>query len=236
MENTTPPTPGVTVSISQRNLERIAGGLLIIYGVLVAVSVFTRVASQSDQDTTGESLNMIAAHQGMFLTSAVINLISNFLLIALAGILYLALRRHEALLTLLGSLFFLVAATTWVISGIAGLSLITLAAEFVAASGSLAESTVAAAGSTELLRELSGKASFTLAALALLAFGGAISWRGMVPRWLGWLGIVVGLLMLFIWVDTATLLHRLGGSGYLLWAALLGIWLLSKGTREAPDF
>jgi hypothetical protein len=43
----------------------------------------------------------------------------------------------------------------------------------------------------------------------------------------------VGVLMLFIWLDGAPLLHRAGGSLYLVWLLVAGAWLIIRGVRPA---
>jgi hypothetical protein len=40
--------------------------------------------------------------------------------------------------------------------------------------------------------------------------------------------------MLLIWNDSAAVLHRVGGTGYLLWLLIIGGWLLVRGS-QAPQ-
>jgi Domain of unknown function (DUF4386) len=221
-----------TAALSQRALERITGVLLVAYMAAVIVAVAARVASNADQEPFRASLQLIAANQSLYLTSLVSNLISNFILIALSGGLYLTFRPSQRYLTLLGTFMFLGAGLIWMVSNISGLSLAQLALEFTTASGSQADMFMSSAQAVELTREFAGKTAFTLAALGLLAFGGLISWSQAVPRWLGWLAVVVGVLTLFIWYDAAAALHRIGGTGYLLWLLFTGVWLLLKGTLK----
>jgi len=224
-----------SIAPAPRGLERLTGGLLIIYGLLVLATVTTRIGSQSDQADFFQTAMMIATNRDLYLASAVINLISNVLLLALAALLYLTLSRREPALLLVGTCVLVASASVWVVSSAAGLALLSII-DSHSGEGTVPLQAMAASGPTiELIREVTGKASFTLAALALLAIGAAISWRGMVPRWLGWLAVATGLLMLFIWSDDAALLHRVGGAGYLLWLWLLGGWLLLKGTHPPAD-
>jgi Domain of unknown function (DUF4386) len=221
-----------TAALSQRALERITGVLLVAYMAAVIVAVAARVASNADQEPFRASLQLIAANQSLYLTSLVSNLISNFILIALSGGLYLTFGPRQRYLTLLGTFMFLGAGLIWMVSNISGLSLAQLALEFTTASGSQADMFMSSAQAVELTREFAGKTAFTLAALGLLAFGGLISWSQAVPRWLGWLAVVVGVLTLFIWYDAAAALHRIGGTGYLLWLLFTGVWLLLRGTLK----
>ena len=83
----------------------------------------------------------------------------------------------------------------------------------------------------ESARQAFGRIGFTLSALGVIALGILIAWSGTLPRWLGWLGIAAGVSMFFIWVEAATTIHRLGGAGYLLWLAIMGGWLVVRGTH-----
>jgi hypothetical protein len=222
-------------ALSQRALERIAGGLLVVYMAAVIVSVAARVASSADQEPFRASLQLIGANQGLYLTSLTSNLISSFLLAALAGGLYLTFRLYQWNLALLGAFMFLAAGLIWTVSNISGLALAQLAQEFAAASGSQADMLMTSARAVELMREFAGKTAFSLAALGLLAFGGLIAWSRAMPRWLGWLAVIVGILTLFIWYDAAPALHRIGGAGYLLWLLLTGGWLLLRGTKDSAN-
>jgi hypothetical protein len=222
-------------TLSQRAIERITGGLLIAYMGAVIVAVAARVASNADQEPFRTSLQLIAANRELYLTSLVSNLISNFLLVALAGGLYLTFRPRQRYLALLGASMFLAAGLIWMVSNISGLALAQLAQEFAKAPGSEGDMFAASARAVELTREFAGRTAFTLAALGLLALGGLIAWSKVLPRWLGWLAVVVGVLTLFIWYEAAAALHRIGGTGYLLWLLLTGGWLLLRGTKDSAN-
>ena len=51
---------------------------------------------------------------------------------------------------------------------------------------------------------LSEKVGLTFAVLGALAYGGLVAWTGSLPRWLGWLGIASGLLLLLTWAGLCT--------------------------------
>ncbi|MBI4236497.1 MAG: hypothetical protein HY688_03980, partial [Chloroflexi bacterium] len=69
----------------------------------------------------------------------------------------------------------------------------------------------------------------TFLPVCLLALGALIAWSRALPRWLGVLGMVSGILMLgflgFWLVGIA------GTMGALAWLLLTGVWLLLHGTR-----
>ena len=106
---------------------------------------------------------------------------------------------------------------------------------------------------------LSEKVWLTLAALGALAYGGLVAWTGALPRWLGWLGIASGILLLLtwqesiglmqmdrgrpelVWIPTRSLLNQLVGGPCLVWLMLSAGWLIARGTirpsrrEDAPE-
>jgi hypothetical protein len=161
-------------------------------------------------------------------------LVSSILLITMAAGLYSIFRTRHRFLALATSFLFLAAALAWLTSAASGLALASLAQEFVSASGMQAEATASSARAVDLVRESTGRVGFTLAGLGTLTLGVLIAWKDALPKWLGWLGVVVGILMLLIWNDSAAVLHRVGGTGYLLWLLIIGGWLLVRGS-QAPQ-
>ena len=75
------------------------------------------------------------------------------------------------------------------------------------------------------VRWITGSLGFTLAGLALVALG-PVQWRmGGILRGGAVVGMVLGVAMLLIWVDAATVVHRVTGIAFLLWLIVVGLWL-----------
>ena len=82
------------------------------------------------------------------------------------------------------------------------------------------------------LRWATGTIGFTLAGLGLAALA-PVQWRvGGVLRATAIVEAVLGLAMLFIWVDAATVVHRITGIAFLIWLIVAGLWLVAG--REKP--
>lgn len=198
----------------------------------VAVQVGTRAASDDSQMLISDSLQMISQNQTLYLASMYAGMISNILLVSLAAGLYSIFRIYQSDLARVGTFLLLATAVISMVAAVAGLALASLAQEFTGVTGSQASGLARSAQAVEIFRAYAGRTGFTLSALSLMAFGGLISWQAPIPRWVGWLGILVGVMMLMIWSDSAALLHRIGGTGYLVWLTISGGWLVSRGTRH----
>ncbi|HZA21485.1 MAG TPA: hypothetical protein VFA32_02595, partial [Dehalococcoidia bacterium] len=58
-----------TKAPSLHNIERLTGGLMMVYMAAVAVQVAARTASTNSSTSLAESLETLASNHGMYLTS-----------------------------------------------------------------------------------------------------------------------------------------------------------------------
>lgn len=81
------------------------------------------------------------------------------------------------------------------------------------------------------VRWIAGSLGFTLAGLSLVALALA-QWRmGGILRVVAGVDAVLGVAMLFIWLDAATFLHRITGIAFLIWLIVVGLWLVIPWLR-----
>ena len=81
------------------------------------------------------------------------------------------------------------------------------------------------------IRWITGSLGFTLAGLGLVAMG-PVQWRmGGILRVTAVVDTVLGVAMLFIWVDAATMVHRVTGIAFLIWLIVVGLWLVVPWLR-----
>ena len=81
-------------------------------------------------------------------------------------------------------------------------------------------------------RWFTGAFGFTLAGLALITLG-PVQWRmGGILRVIAVVDVVLGVAMLFIWVDAATAVHRITGVAFLIWLIIAGLWLVIPRFRR----
>ena len=84
------------------------------------------------------------------------------------------------------------------------------------------------------VRWATGALGFTLAGLGLVALA-PVQWRvGGVLRVSALVVVVLGLAMLSIWIDAATVMHRITGVGFLIWLIAAGLWLAAGRVRPQP--
>ena len=201
---------------------RRAGLLLLLTALATGASVFARISADADQPTLEESLRAIATNTGMYTAAGVARVLSGFTLVAAAWLLWKSTVIREGLGSPLVP-YLLVASG--VITAVSGVCALVLAASVGGASD------VAATAATETvstLRWVTGKLGFTAAGLALAAVG-LRQWKA--SRVIAPASLVIGLAMLLIWVDAATVVHRISGNAYFVWLVVMGALLL-RGSVE----
>ena len=204
---------------------RRAGLLLLLTAAATVVMVCARVSADADQPDLLESIRAIAANKAMYSVSGAARLISGLTLIAGAWFLWRTWIVRERFGTPIVPLLLAVSGAFTAVSGVCA---IALAASAPAASEIAALSVVDASTETiASVRSVTGKMGFAAAGLALLAAaqrqweaGGAI--RRIAPG-----SVALGIAMQFIWVDAATIVHRLSGVAFVLWLIAIALMLLT---------
>ncbi len=236
---------------------RIAGVFLLLTALATAISVPARLMAGADDtpftDTLSQGINLeqaeiarlaaseklsaIGAASVAYGTGGAARLVGGFTLLASSLPLWRAVGTYHP--TAMGMAVVLLAASG-IASAVSGASAVALAvlapepqATVVLTHG---ESFVSGAEEALLtLRWATGALGFTLAGLGLVALG-PVQWRmGGFLRVAAVVGAVLGAAMLFIWVDGATLVHRITGIGFLIWLILAGLWLVAGRVRQPAE-
>ena len=205
---------------------RISGLLLLLTAVATAVSVMTRLNS-SMEPLAGSPIQLpIILDTGQYAIAGAARTLSGLALLAAALYLWMALRGSQP--QAMG-----IAAALLVLSGaaaaVSGAAMLALAGGIPqVADGSATLMAWAAPGWVEpadAVRWIAGKVGFTLAGLGLIALG-PVQWRmGGLIKVSAVADVIIGVAMLFIWVDAATVMHRVSGIAFLLWLIVSGVWL-----------
>lgn len=207
---------------------RLAGILLILTAMATIFAVYTRVSADADQATLGESLAAIAEHRTLYGAGGVARLVSAITLIAGAWHLSKTWIIREGWGNPLVPILFALSAAFTAVSGISAAAL-AIAAPAVTDPTLLEPST--AAETINLFRWLAGKTGFAVAGLALLVAAWQQWKAGGKLRVISVFSALIGLAMQFIWIDSATFMHPINGTGFVLWLLLIGS-LLTAGFVE----
>ena len=207
---------------------RNAGIFLLFTALATAISVPTRLAADADLPTLQESLAAIGAAKAAYGTGGAARLVGGVTLLAAAIPLWRAMGGYHPLAMRAAAAFFITSGMASIVSGAAAVALAVTAPTNVP----LAELTVLPAEETAFtIRWIAGSIGFTLAGLALVALA-PVQWRmGGILRVTAVVDAVLGVAMLFIWLDAATVVHRITGIAFLIWLIVVGLWLVAGQVR-----
>lgn len=201
---------------------RIAGAILVVTAVATVIAVGARVTAGADQPTLVESLAAISANKVPYSIGGAARLVSGLTLVAAAWFTSraMSLRQHWA-----GRLLPALLALSGAFTAASGLCAVTVAASVP----DLVEDVTANASveAWAYARWLTGKIGFTAAGLALIATAGSQCNSGGTLRYFSLLSGIIGVAMLFIWLDAATVVHRITGIAFLVWLLVIGGMLVS---------
>ena len=202
---------------------RTGGIFLLLTALATAISVPARLAADADLPTLNESLAAIGAAKGAYGTGGAARMIGGLTLVAAAIPLWRSLKSCNTIAGGAAVLFFVTSGLASMVSGAAALALA------VAAPTDLTSPELVVLPEEELafaIRRITGTVGFTLAGLGLVALG-PVQWRmGGLLRITAVVDVVLGVAMLFIWVDAATVVHRITGVAFLIWLIVVGLWLV----------
>ncbi len=189
-----------------------------------------RVVGDTDQPTLIESLRAVAEGRVVYGGGGAARFVSGATLLAAA----LSLSRMGIILGGLNVSFLLyLFGASGIMTAVSGACAALLAAY------QLPEGAVGVPAWVEgaaTLRWLAGKAGFAAAGVALAACavyqwraGGSRQWRaGRNLRRAAAVSAVIGLAMQFIWVDAATIMHRITGPAFFIWLVAVGVLLIAQ--------
>ena len=207
---------------------RLAGMSLLLTAAITAVMVFTRVVSNTDHDTLLDSLLAIHESRELYGVSAVARLLSGLSLFVAAWFLLRTWIIHDRWASSLVPYLFAFSGVCTVLSGAFAVAIAAYPSpEISLAKGEIGEGVQIAAG----LRWITAMIGFAAAGLAVIV-AARYQWQvGGTLRWIAPASLVIGVAMQFIWFDSATVLHPVVGTAFLLWLIAVGI-MLSTGRVE----
>ena len=198
---------------------RRAGILLVLTAVFTAVAIAGRVAADADQPTLVESMTAIAESSALYGAGGAGRVLSGVTLIAGAWLLWSTWIIRERLGTpLVPGLL----ALSGLFTAVSGASAVVLA---LSASAPAEVST--AIETTVTLRWITGKMGFAAAGLALVVAARYQWMAGGTLRRISPVSALLGIGMQLIWVDAATVVHRLTGPMFFLWLIAIGVMLVT---------
>ena len=213
--------------------------LFLVVVAATAVSVITRLAVDPDQPTLLESMNAIAEARGLYYVAALARVAAGLALMVGGWCLFRAWNAPGSRNAQLVMALFAASGIATALSGVASAALASLVPVVAASAGwgtgagpvdtvdYLLPAPVAA---IDYLRWVAGKTGYALAGLALIAVGWRQATSSGIHRRIAPVSIVIGAAMQFIWIDAATVMHRVSGPAFLVWLIVMAALFLANRT------
>ena len=209
---------------------RLAGLFLLLTAVATAIMVPTRLMADADQPTLLATLQAIDDNTLPYAYSAVARIFSGMFLVVAAATLRGAILPYQPAAARVATMALSLSGWVTIASGVCAIVLTTIGPGAVAFDDA---QLLGWAGRLDAARWITGKVGFTLAGLGLIALG-PVQWRaGGMLKVSAVADVIIGVAMLFIWVDAATVMHRISGVAFLAWLIVSGIWMLA-GLLKPP--
>ena len=243
---------------------RTAGIFLLLTALATAISVPARLMAGADdtlltdslalaqnldavriaQLETMEKLAAIGSAKAAYGTGGAARLVGGFTLMAAGFYLWRAMGEHHPTAMAVVAVLLAVSGIASAISGASAAALAVTSPELQAtrvytySPGTMGWD-YGAEQALFSVRWITGSLGFTLAGLGLVALA-PVQWRmGGILRVTAVVDAVLGVAMLFIWLDAATVVHRITGIAFLIWLIVVGLWLVVPRLRTigmpAPD-
>ena len=186
------------------------------------IAVVTRVSANADHPTLPETLAAIGDSRVLYGAGGTARFVSGITLLVAGWLLLRSWVVRQGFGHPLVPAFLALSGVITAVSGACALAL-----SISAQGGSDVEPIGATTEAIATVRWLSGTIGFSLAGLALV-IAARQQWKAGKPiRKIAPLSAVIGIAMLFIWWDAATIVHRITGVAFLLWLVLIGFMLVT---------
>ena len=216
----------LAAQMERTGAARRAGALLAITALATLVAVIARVSANADLPTLAESLTAISLSRDMYGLGGAARLASGIALLAAAWYLSRTWIIRERLGTPLVPCLFAASGAFTAVSGACAVALAAWVSPPTGESGLLVAVTPTLETANQL-RWLTGKIGFAIAGLALVV-ASLYQWKvGGTLRLIAPMSAALGIAMQFIWIDAATLAHRVTGPLFVIWLLVIGAMLFT---------
>ena len=200
-----------------RSIEAITAGSLLIFSAIAATAmVWTRLQADIDQPTFEETLAAIDQNTLWYTWHGMARTFFGALLITAAGFIKPAMFLARGWQLRMSSVLLSLGGIAMIISGV--LAVFIVAVYWV---------DTYELESFDHYREITGSIGNTLIGLAIILLS-VVQWRlGGFMKPLALLAPFVGIGMILVWLDAATIFHRISGTGFLVWLLATALTLIA---------
>jgi len=216
---------------NNRKVERPSGFLAIIISFLVIMSILTQLDVKPNYSNILEDLSFLGENMIRLKINAYIWLINSILIIFLGPSILMTFLPHGRSSSFLSA--FLISATgiLYLLFTANCFNILAVVKEYLALPDTANSFLPSIAFSLLITRINLQLIAYTLTGISAIVLGSLIARTGYLPRFIGWMSIIGGLIYIaFGWFNTESLVFSAGRVIFVLSLLLFGSYLLLRGT------
>jgi hypothetical protein len=215
---------------ANRKVERPAGLLAIIISFFVVAAIFTQMDIEPEITNIHEDLLFLQESIQKLNVNAFIWLINSILIIILGPSILITFLPHGRSSSYIAAFLITATGITYLLYAGAGFSIIYLVRELFENSDNESQLMISVALYLLITKTNLQLISYTLTGVSSIILGQLIARTGYLPRFIGWMAIVCGLIYAtYGWINMDSLVFTAGRILFVLSLMIFGSYLLLRG-------
>lgn len=214
----------------KRGVERLAGTITLLISFLVVAAIFTSLDIYPEYNNIHEDLSYLGENLARLRLNTWIWFVNSILIIMLGPLILMSFLPYGRSSSYLAAFLISTTGILYINFAANGYNLIFLVTDYLKSAGDETDIMASLAYQIMVSKTNLQLAAYTLAGLSSLILGLLIASTGHLPRFIGWLAILGGLIYAsFGWISTDHILFTIGRLLFIIALILLGSYLLLRG-------
>jgi hypothetical protein len=215
----------------KRGVERLAGITALIISFLLVVAILTALDIKPEDINIHEDLAYLGEHVERLRLNTLIWFITAIIIILFGPLILMSFLTYGRSSSYLAAFLISTTGILYLIIAINGFNLIQLIAVYLDSSGEDIDRMASLLYLILITRSSLQLAAYSLVGISSIILGLLIASSGLLPRLIGWVAILGGLIYAsFGWIGLDEIIFMVGRLLFLLALILLGSYLLLRGT------
>jgi hypothetical protein len=214
----------------KRGVEKLAGTITLLISFLVVAAIFTSLDIYPEYINIHEDLSYLGENLARLRLNTWIWFVNSILIIMLGPLILMSFLPYGRSSSYLAAFLISTTGILYINFAANGYNLIFLVADYIKSAGDETDIMASLAYKIMVSKTNLQLAAYTLTGLSSLILGLLIASTGHLPRFIGWMAILGGLIYAsFGWISTDHILFTIGRLLFLIALILFGSYLLLRG-------
>jgi len=217
----------------KRGVERLSGFIALMISFLVVAAIFTGLDIFPEYINIHEDLSYLGENLERLRLNTWIWFLNSILIIVFGPLILMSFLPFGRSTSYLAAFLVSTTGILYMLSAVNGYNLIFLVSDYLKSAGNETDIMASLAYKIMVNKTNLQLAAYTLAGLSSMILGLLIASTGHLPRFIGWLAILGGLIYAsFGWINIDNILFTAGRLLFIIALILLGSFLLLRGLKR----